>query len=168
MTDPCEPILPPVVTFSFTEFAAMFPVFANVDQAFAKGCFTLGGLYFANNALNPALCSGSDVMKMLAYLVTAHLAWLNAPRDAQGNPAAAGQAPSPLTGRITSASEGSVSVAVELKDSGSPSEAFFSQTPYGLQFWQATAQYRQMRYIANPTYVPTAIFPMRPCGRRGW
>ena len=68
----------------------------------------------------------------------------NAPRDAAGIPAATG-APAPaIVGRISSASEGSVSVSSEYKDSGSPSEAFFTQTKYGAMFWQATAQLEEL------------------------
>ena len=86
-------------------------------------------------------------------MLTAHLAWLYAPRDANGNPASTGQIAPPLVGRISTASEGSVSVSTELTSSGSPSEAFFSQTKYGLSFWQATAQFRTARYAARPLVI---------------
>ena len=69
----------------------------------------------------------------------------------------------PLVGRVASASEGSVSVSLEYASSTSVNQAWFFQTPYGAQFWQATAAYRQMRYVAP---MPRNFNPWPPGG--GW
>ena len=145
----------PSVIFNYAGWVARYPEFAGVSQPLAQEYFNEAGLYFANCGWTGALPNAPTLLNML----TAHIAWLYAPRDANGNPSSTGEPASPLVGRITNAAEGSVNVAVELKESGSPSEAFFSQTKYGLSFWQATAQYRTARYMARPTIVAGPIFP---------
>jgi hypothetical protein len=148
------------ITFDYNAFVGMYPEFAAITPQMAANYFLMSNQYFANSPDNPALAVGIEHMTMLAYMCTAHIAFLLAPRDANGRPAAVGQPASPIVGRVNSASQGSVSIGAELQGSGSPSEAFFTQTQYGFMFWQATAQYRTWRYAANPTYVPSAIFPM--------
>lgn len=73
-------------------------------------------------------------------LITAHIAKLNAPIG--------GQEASDLVGRISNASEGSVSAAAELDVPGSA--AWYAQTRYGLQAWQALAPFRTMAYAPGP------------------
>lgn len=157
----------PAVTFDYAAWVALFPAFAACSSEQGAVWFDLADSYFANDTCNPAYSSGPpERFARYLYMVTSHLAWLMAPRDANGNPAATGQPPSPLVGRINSASEGSVNVGVELGASGSPSEAFFSQSQYGLMFWQATAQFRTMRYSARPTVVVNGAYPSAPYGGR--
>lgn len=156
MNTSCIPANPPV-TFDPAEFKASFPVFAGCTDAQLATYFRIAGLYCWNSTQNPAFPSGN--LALLLDLATAHVAWLNAPRDAQGNPSAAGAPPSPIVGRINSASEGSVSVGAEWTGSGSPSEAWWIQTQYGAMWWQATAQYRTARYLPNPTIVPGTLPP---------
>lgn len=142
----------PVVTFVYADWVAMFGEFSNCTQAQGQAWFNIAGLYFENDNCNPAFFSGN--MTALMYMLTAFVGWMLAPRDAAGNPAASGQPGSPLVGRIASATEGSVTVSVDWKGGGSPSEDFFTQNKYGAMFWQATAQFRNARYAARPTYVP--------------
>ena len=155
----------PAVTFDYAAWIAMFPAFSACSQAQGAAWFDLADSYFANDACNPAFRVGPARFARYLYMLTSHLAWLNAPRDANGNPVANGQMAPPLVGRINSAAEGSVNVGVELNASGSPSEAFFSQSEWGLMFWQATAQFRTMRYAARPTRVVNGTFPATPYGR---
>lgn len=144
------------VTFSFATWTAGYPEFSACTPAQGQAWFDTASLYFRNDSLNPADAAGT--LSALLYMLTSHVAWLRTPRDANGNPAATGQAPSPLVGRITNASEGSVSVATENKfPDGAPQ--WYQQTPYGAAFWAATAPYRTMRYGANPTIVPGARYP---------
>lgn len=153
----------PVVTFDFAYWTAGYSVFANLTQAQGQFYFDQAGLYCANTAQNPAYAIGADYLKQLLYMVTSHIAWLNAPRDANGNPAATGSPPSTLVGRIGSATEGSVSVSAEWKGSGSPSMEWWLQTQYGAAYWQATAQWRNFRYAARPTTAALcAPFPLYP------
>ena len=147
----------PVVTFVPATFVARYPEFDALTNDMLQAYFDEAGLYCANASSNPAWCVG--VLPQLLNLVTAHVAWLNAPRDANGNPAAVGAPASPIVGRINSASEGSVSVGAEFSSSGSPSEAWFLQTKYGAAFWQASAQFRTAQYSARPTVVAGGGFP---------
>lgn len=146
----------PAVTFDKTVFLAGYPQFAALSDAQFAFYFSSAGLYCANDICNPAFCAG--ILPQLLYLLTAHIAWLNAPRDANGNPAATGAPPSPIVGRISSASEGSVSVSSE--NSYPPGSAqWYQQTPWGSQYYEATAQFRTFRYAAQPTIVGTGLFP---------
>ena len=74
-------------------------------------------------------------------LIVAHIAVIN-------GATASGQAG--LVGRISNVSEGSVSVAAELKGFDGDLAAFFAQTPYGVQYWALTAGYRTMQYVPGP------------------
>lgn len=150
------------VTFDYATWVARYPEFTQVNAVQAQAYFDEAGLYFTNDICNPAFSTGT--MPTLLNMLTAHIAFLNAPRNALGNPSAAGQPASPLVGRISQATEGSVNVSIELDSSGSPSEAWYTQTKYGFAFWQATAQYRTMHYSARPTYVPGTAYPL--WGRR--
>lgn len=148
------------VQFNYAVWVARYPEFSAISEPLAQAYFDEAGLYFANQGWTGSLPQAPTLLNML----TAHIAWLYAPRDANGNPSSTGQAASPLVGRISSASEGSVSVSTELNASGSPSESFFTQTKYGFSFWQATAQFRQARYVAQPTIAADGVFPWRGGG----
>lgn len=154
----------PAVTFNYSVWVARYPEFVNVGQPLAQSYFDDAGLYCANDACNPAFC----ILPTLLNMLTAHIAWLNAPRDAAGNPSSTGTQPAPsLVGRISAATEGSVSVTSEYDSDAGPSQAWFLQTKYGAAFWQATAQFRTMRYGARPTIVVDGVFPYFPAaGRR--
>jgi hypothetical protein len=163
----------PPVTFVYADFIAAYPQFANCSAPQLAVFFAMSDAFFSNTTRNPAFCDGVTRMTSLAYILTAHIAWLFAPRDSSGNPAATGQMPPMTVGQITSASEGSVSVGLaEVAKGGATALAgWFAQTPFGFMFWQATAQYRTMRYLAHPTIVPSALYPLYPMGigrRRGF
>lgn len=70
----------------------------------------------------------------LLYLATAHI--IQVQLLAQQNMA------SGLSGRVTSASEGSVSVGVEPFKADSLNAQWWSQTPEGQIYWMLTAKYR--------------------------
>ncbi len=148
------------ITFDFNAWAAMFPELAAVGSPIATAAFTRSSVIFANDAGNPAAAQSTAIFTTLAYLLTAHIVFLTAPRDAAGNPAASGVVPPQVVGRISSASEGSVSVSAEWNGTGSPSEAWYLQTRYGAEFWTATSQFRMFNYIANPTVVFTGLWPL--------
>jgi hypothetical protein len=157
---------PPVV-FDFPTFAAMFPEFSGLNATIGLAYFTRAtGSIIANAATNPANADGN--LMYLVYLATAHVAWLNSPKDASGNPSATGQPASPLVGRISSASEGSVSVQTEWPaNDPTAQQNYLSQTRYGVELWTALAPYRTARYLARPTRVINVPFGRgRGCG--GW
>lgn len=150
----------PPVTFDSPTFLAEYPEFSGLTVPQQQRYFTMANFYCWNDTQNPAFCLG--LLPDLLYMMTAHLAWLFAPKGPNGLPTQTG-APSPLVGRISDATEGSVSVTVDMGEAtaGSPSQPFYMQTEYGAAFWAATAQFRTMRYFANPTFVPTAYFTGR-------
>lgn len=143
--DPCPSPAPQsvhgVVTFNPATFKAKYPAFATVADALLTGDFELAQLF-----LNNSCCSvvrDANVRETLLNLLVAHIATL-----LQG---ANGQAPSGLIGWVSGATEGSVSVQASYISQMSMSEAYFSQTPYGLIFWQATARFRSFLYVPAPT-----------------
>lgn len=124
------------VQFSYTNWIALFPEFATIPEATVTDqYFPLAAVYHRNDGGGPvptAVLQSSYLNLMVAH-VAALLGTVN------------GVAPSPIVGRISSASEGSVSVGADFP-LDSPSQAWFAQTKYGAMYWQATRPYRTMRY----------------------
>jgi Protein of unknown function (DUF4054) len=135
----------PAVTFNYAAWVAAYPQFQNVNEAQATFFFQIATLYCAN-CLRIVQCV--DQLQALLWMLTAHIAWLQCMRDANGNPSSSGTIPPPaIVGRISQATEGSVTVASEFASQIPLQAAWFLQTPWGAMFWQATAQYRTMRYF---------------------
>lgn len=126
-----------VVTFNYAVWVARYPEFATVSQPLAQSYFDEASIYHANDGTGPVKTAAQQSTYL--NMLTAHIAALNA--------TVAGVAPSPLVGRITNASEGSVSVASDYPVT--INNAWFAQTKYGAAYWQATAGYRTMRYRAG-------------------
>ncbi len=150
----------PPVTFDNATWIALYPEFAAVGALLGASYFLRASFLCGNEVCNPAN-RAPGMLQSLLYLLTSHIAWLNAPRDANGNPAATGAPASPIVGRINTASEGSVSVGADMGDAnaGSPSQAWYMQTRYGSEYWAATAFVRTARYVAQPTIVPGPVYP---------
>ncbi len=160
----------PAVTYNFSDWIGAFPEFTNVGDVLGQTYFNRATNIFANTIINPAYCGlGSQGFQTALYLLVSHVAWLNAPRDASGNPAATGQPASPIVGRINTASEGSVSVGADMGDAnaGSPSQAYFMQTKYGAEFWTTMAPFRTAVPVNNPQFMPLTGFPGWIGGFRG-
>ena len=153
----------PSVTFNYATWIATFPEFKGVSSEMGQSYFDIATLYFQNCGWTGSLPQAPTLL----YMLTSHVAWLLAPRDGNGNPASSGVPAPPLVGRISSAAEGSVNVSTELDGSGSPSEAFFSQTKYGLLFWQGTSQFRTARWVGGPRPIVNGVFPSRRPGLYG-
>lgn len=156
----------PPVTFVPADFKAAYPEFAACSDGQLNSWFTRASFICANEASSLANCVPGQLAELL-NLLTAHIGWLNAPRDASGNPAASGTPASPIVGRINTASEGSVSVGADMGEAnaGSPSQAWFMQTRYGAEYWAATAQFRTARYVALPPILPGPFYPGFGFGR---
>jgi hypothetical protein len=150
------------ITYDYNTWIGSFPEFAGCSAAQGQAYFNRAATIFENSVCNPMYASqGASGFTTVFYMLVSHIAWLNAPRDAQGNPAATGQPASPIVGRVNSASEGSVSVGADMGDAnaGSPSQAWYMQTKYGAEFWAATALTRVATYFANPLVMPQSRFP---------
>jgi hypothetical protein len=129
-----------VAAFNYAAWAARYPEFAGVQQATAEAYFAEACLYLDNSDGSPV----DDVARRLVLLnmVTAHIAALSGAGGRDG-----GQ-----VGRVSSASEGSVSVSL---DAGAlpGSAAWYQQTQYGAGFWQATKSLRSGFYVPADPYV---------------
>lgn len=126
-----------VVSFDYTAWVARYPEFSTVTEGLATQYFTEATLYHRNDGGGPV--GNSAMQSLLLNMLTAHICKLNATIN--------GVAPSPLIGRINTASEGSVSVATE--NSYPPGTVqWYQQTQYGSSYWAATAQFRSMHYRA--------------------
>ncbi|MGG6193053.1 DUF4054 domain-containing protein [Pantoea allii] len=134
-----------VVIFDIAKFRARYPEFASVSDELLQAYFTEATVYLNNTDSSPV--TDVDQRAVFLNMLVAHLAAINS--------GVGGQAASGLVGRVTSASEGSVSVSVEAGPSSAASW-WYMQTPYGAQFWQATLPYRTIRYLpgGSPSMYP--------------
>ena len=149
-----------VISYEDADFKALFPEFTNCGPTQCQSWFLRAGTMCANAANNPLVQQGNGSLYLLQqalYLLTAHIGYLTAPRDANGNPTTqqgAGSV-SQMVGRVTSASQGSVSVSSDMQASGGTySQAYFMQTQYGAAYWELTKSLRTFQYFATPTIVP--------------
>lgn len=124
-----------VVVFDPAAFKARYPEFSTVDDGTLTAYFYEATLYLNNS--ESSLVTDVTQRSVLLNMAVAHLAALYS--------GVSGQAPSQLVGRITQASEGSVSVSSDIGPV-SNSSAWWMQTKYGASYWAATAPYRTMRY----------------------
>jgi len=128
------------VTFNYAAWIARYPEFTAVTQPTAQMYFDEATLYCANVV---GLVKTTAQLSVFLNMVTAHIAALAA------RVAAAGNNPSAPPGRISSATEGSVTANFEVV--GVPgSKDWFDQTIYGQAFWQATLRYRLSQYVVGP------------------
>lgn len=146
-----------VVVFDYARWSGRYPELAGfIAEPTAELYFAEAQLYCDNTECSPIRdANPGGVRELLLNMVTAHIAALNAPLN--GNPS------SPLVGRISNATEGSVTVAAELNLEPGSSQ-WFAQSKYGLAFWQATRRYRSARYVA----VPGQVNPYSYQGFPGW
>lgn len=139
------------VSFDYNAWIARYPEFAAVRSELATLYFNEATVYHRNDGGGPV--STAALQTTFLNQLTAHIAWLNAPRDGNGNPATIGQpVNASLVGRIANAVEGSVNLSIE-NDYPPGTPQWFQQTKYGAAYWAATAQYRTMRYIPGPRRV---------------
>ncbi len=130
-----------IVVFNYANWIARYPEFTTLASGanpatVAPECFTEACLYCNNT--DASLVTDIPTRTMLLNMLTAHIVALNF--GANGEP------PSALVGRISSAGGGSVNVSAEMAGNTAYS-AWFNQTKYGAAYWQASAQYRMMRYV---------------------
>lgn len=126
------------ITFDYAAWAQQFPQFSStVDEAQANIYFTIATTLHRNDGGGPVSTAATQT-QLLNYVV-AHLAFLYSGTNTQ--PAAQ------TVGRISSASEGSVSVQTDYGNNVSQSMAFWIQSQFGATYWAMTAAYRTMRYI---------------------
>ena len=128
------------VTFNPAAFKARYPEFVAVADTTLAAVFEEATLYLSNT---DGPVHSLTRRAMLFNMLVAHIVYLSGVLNGDGQP-------QPV-GRITSASEGSVSVSFDGPAATPGSGAWFQQTQYGAAFWQATTSLRGFRYIACPT-----------------
>lgn len=134
-----------VVQFDYNGLVALFPEMAPVGSPLLQVYWGVAQTMHANDGSGPV--NDATLQANLLNMLTAHLAQIFAPRDASGNPAAAGASSPNMVGHISSASEGSVSVQVEALSAFKTAQAqWLASTKYGALYWASTAQFRQVRY----------------------
>lgn len=130
----CAPGFTPVV-FNFATWQVRYPEFSTTvaDPNLAQEFFNEAELYLNNTVSTPV--KNTTKRALMLNMIVAHIAALNV--GTNGSPA------SPLVGRLSDATQGSVSASTDMGSPvvGSNSYNFFSQTKYGLAYWQAAAPY---------------------------
>jgi hypothetical protein len=132
-----------VVTFNFNTFGALFPeLLSLVNATQAQAYFNRACLQLDNSTTSIIQdATPGGMRETLLYLLVAHLATL-------------GQRDANQVGRISDAAQGTVHVAFESAPAIGTS-AWFMQTRYGAEYWQATAVYRTFQPI--PTWQPFGL-----------
>ena len=130
-----------VVIFDPVAFVTRYPEFTSVTTPRMQACFDDSGLYLSNSDSSPV----QDVTRRqsLLWMLTAHILTLGGALASDGKPLP--------VGRVSNASEGTVSAALDYMEMKPGSGPWFQQTSYGAAFWQATSNLRGFRYIARPT-----------------
>ena len=144
------------IVFNYQGWVAAFPQFSAVSEPLAQTYFDMATLYFRNCGWQASLKQAPTLLNLL----TTHIAWLYAPRDDNGNPASTGTFAPPIVGRISSASQGSVSMQTDFDSTkGSPRAQWYNSTPWGSAYFAATAQFRTARYVGVRRGVVNGVFP---------
>lgn len=127
-----------IFEFDYAAWATLFPTLAtSIDDPTATAYFGVAELYLQNNGCSQVIPLAKR--GLILNLLTAHVASLIGTINGQVNP---------LVGRISQATEGSVSVSVDFPTN--PNAAWFNQTPYGALAWQALAPWHTALYVAAP------------------
>ena len=127
------------VVFSPTDFKNRYPEFSAVYNVTLAACFTEACIYLSNLSNSPV----QDIPRrtLLLWMLTAHVAYIGGLLSTDGMPRP--------VGRISQATEGSVSASFEGMTPGSAQ--WFQSSQYGASYWQATSSLRGFRYSARPT-----------------
>lgn len=136
--------------FNWSVWSMRYPklVAGGVTEPLATLLFVEAQLFLNNGPCS--IVTDIPTRTLLLYMIVAHLA-------ATQGPAASG-----AVGRLSSASEGSVSTGFDY-GAVSRSEAYWAQSPYGAEFWAATLRYRTARYVpAAGRYLGTSFYGRRP------
>jgi hypothetical protein len=134
-----NPTIP--ATFVPADFLELYPEFSLLNAArptILAIYFGKAGLYCRNDGAG--LVKDAYTLTQFLWMITAHIAAINGGVN--------GQQPGQGVGRISSVGEGSVHVSLEMKTPGSA--AWFMQTKYGAEYWQASLPYRLGGHYVNP------------------
>lgn len=145
------------VPFDLTLFRLRYPEFSNTGDALLGAYFVEAGVYLNNTGTSP-VCDEA-LRSVLLNMLVAHLALLGTGSN--------GQPPSSMVGRLSQATEGSVSVSTDV-GAVSGSEAWYASTKYGWAYWQATRAFRTARYLPGYSVAPRIPYGPGVRGPFGW
>lgn len=136
-----------IVTLDATKFKKQYPEFSGLSDDVCARLFDVACIYLNNTDRSPI--RNAAKRETLLFMLMAHVQSLsaNATGSASGGSAAGG---SGMVGRVSSATEGSVSISADYGPT-SGSAAWFLQTQYGAMYWQAISSLRMFRYIVPKT-----------------
>lgn len=147
---------PGVVDFDYALWAQRYPELASKEDAALAGLDFAGATLYLDNSPFSRVCD-LDQRRALLFMLTAHIAQLNINRRA-GNS---------IVGRISQATQGTVTVTADMPNQPQAA-AWLQQTPYGADYWQATAGFRTAVYVPPPCSPYGFGFGFGFGGRRRW
>lgn len=121
-----------VVVFDPSEFRLLYPSISATDEQLEM-YFAMAETFLDNTECS--IVKDLDARKTMLYLLVAHIALLSQQAE-NGNP---------VVGRISNATEGTVSVGLDYGTMGN-NERWYLQTPWGAMYWQMSKKYRSMVY----------------------
>lgn len=130
-----------IVVFDTVAFVARYPEFSTVTAPVLGAYFSEATMYLDNT--DASRVSDLGQRTVLLNMLTAHIAAMNG-SGVSGNGA------SGMVGRISTASEGSVSASADFVAATNGTQAWYYQTQYGTAYWAATARFRTMQYFGRP------------------
>lgn len=137
----------PSYVFNYNTWVSTFPELAGVSEAQATLYFySFAQLYVRNDGGGPV--NDPTMQAGLLNLTTAHIARLFSSQTNGVSTTGGSTSPSPLVGRIATATEGTVTVNTEMPDQ-QPNAAWWNQTPYGAAVWVALKPFRTFRYLPS-------------------
>jgi hypothetical protein len=143
-----------IVVFDYNAWSLRYPELAgSVSQPLAQIYFNEAGLFCDNSDVSPITNVVSRAM--LLNMATAHIAALNA--------SIGGKPMRPIVGRLSNATEGTVSMSTE-NNYRQGSCQWWQQTTYGSAWWSATGQYRKGRLFPGAV---RNFDPWNPTGPAG-
>lgn len=126
-----------VVVLNTAKFQNDYPEFSNIPVPTLPTLFDQATDYLNNT--ESSLVVEYDKRERFLYLLMAHLAYMRYGTD-KGIGGMSG-----MVGRVSSASEGSISASSELGQVEFRN-AWYTLSPYGMDYWQATKVYRMADY----------------------
>ncbi|HHZ7075507.1 TPA: DUF4054 domain-containing protein [Morganella morganii] len=129
-----------VVVFDVDKFREAYPSAKGTDTQL-NNAFIKAGMLLRNDK-HSCVCNMAE-REMLLWLLVAHMDMLQSNID-EGNSA---------VGRASSASEGSVSVSLDY-GTATNGEKWYTQTPYGAEYWALTSRYRSFLYTLGVAPMP--------------
>ena len=135
-----------VVVFDYQSWISQYPEFVgSVSAPKAQSYFNRIAAAFVDNTPSSPIRDLTN-RETLLYLAVSHFAFLFASIN--------GQPPrgSNIVGRLSSATEGSVSADFEYVTPTTATEAFWNQSEYGAAYWIGTLSFRTAFYVPAPAY----------------